>query len=98
MNEVTSKLRLILPKTLAVKCGFRPEADVRVEDPGEATSMVPEAAGRAPSGLDAEARLRPFDEAAARQEARQARRRTRGQSSPGWTRDELYERGRSQTG
>lgn len=98
MSKVTSKLRLILPKALAAKCGIRHEADVRVEGAGEVTSMAPEAADRIPAGPDGEARLRLFDEAAARQEERQARRRTRGQSSRGWTRDELYERGRSQTG
>ena len=85
MSEVTSKLRLILPKTLAVKCGVRPGADV---------PKAPKGANRAPAGLDTEASLRIFDAATARQEAGQANRRARGR---GWTREDLYERGRSRT-
>ena len=97
MSKVTSKLQLTLPKALAVEYGIRPGDDVRFEGAGEVIRMVPEDANRAPTGLDAEARLLLFDAATARQEARQAGRRTRGQGSRGWTREELYERGRSRT-
>ena len=75
----------------------RARDDVRFEGAGEVIRMVPEDAGRAPAGLDVEARLSLFDAATARQEERQAGRRARGQGSRGWTRDELYERGRSGT-
>lgn len=97
MSKVTSKLQLTLPKALAVQYGIRPGDDVRFEGAGEVIRMVPEGEDRAPAGLEAEARLRLFDAATARQEARQAGRRAHGQSSRGWTREELYERGRSRT-
>ena len=97
MSKVTSKLQLILPKTLAVKHGTQPGDDVRFEGPSELMSMVPEGADRAPAALDPEARLRLFDAATARQEVRPARRRERGHGNRGWTREELYERGRSHT-
>ena len=97
MSKVTSKLQLTLPKALAVQYGIRPGDDVRFEGAGDVIRMVPEGADRAPSGLDVEARLRLFDAATARQEERQAQRRARSESSRGWTREELYERGRSYT-
>lgn len=97
MSKVTSKLQLTLPKALAVQYGLRPGDDVRFEGAGEVIRMVPEGVGRAPAGLDVEARLRLFDAATARQEARQAGRRARGQGGRGWTREELYERGGSRT-
>lgn len=97
MSKVTSKLQLTLPKALAVQYGIQPGDDVRFEGAGEVIRMVPEGADSAPADLDVEARLRLFDAATARQEERQARRRADGQSSRGWTREELYERGRSHT-
>ncbi len=97
MSKVTSKLQLTMPKALAVEYGIGPGDDVRFEGAGEVIRMVPEGADRAPAGLDVEARLRLFDAATARQEGRQAGRRARGQRSRGWTREELYERGRSRT-
>ncbi|MDE2691295.1 MAG: AbrB/MazE/SpoVT family DNA-binding domain-containing protein [Acidobacteriota bacterium] len=95
MSKVTSKLQLTLPKALAVQYGIRPGHDVRFEGAGEVIRMVPEGADHAPADLDVEARLRLFDAATARQEERQAGRRARDQDSRGWTREELYERGRS---
>ena len=97
MSKVTSKLQLTLPKALAVQYGIRPGDDVRFEGAGEVIRMVPEGADQTPVGLDTEARLRLFDAATARQDARQARRRAPGQTSRGWTREELYERGRPHT-
>ena len=97
MGKVTSKLQLTLPKALAVQYGIRPGQDVRFESAGEVIRMVPEGADLAPAGLDVEARMRLFDAATARQEARQTGRRARSQGSRGWTREELYERGRSRT-
>jgi bifunctional DNA-binding transcriptional regulator/antitoxin component of YhaV-PrlF toxin-antitoxin module len=97
MSKVTSKLQLTLPKALAVQYGIQPGDDVRFEGAGEVIRMVPESADSVPAGQDVEARLRLFDAATARQEARQARPRAGGQTSRGWTREELYERGRSHT-
>lgn len=45
-------------------------------------------------GLDIDARLRLFDAATARQRARDAARQDRCGDTRGWTREELYERGR----
>ena len=97
MSKVTSKLQLTLPKALAVQYGIQPGDDVRFEGAGEVIRMVPDGADSVPAGLDVETRLRLFDAATARQEARQAQRGARGHSSRGWTREELYERGRPHT-
>lgn len=97
MSKVTSKLQLTLPKALAVQYGIQPGDDVRFEGAGEVIRMVPEGADSAPAGLDVETRLRLFDAATARQEARQTRRGAHGRSNRGWTREELYERGHPHT-
>ena len=97
MSKVTSKLQLTVPKALAERYGIRPGDDIRFEDAGEVIRMVPPGTDVPASDLDVEARLHLFDEATARQEARQAGRRVRPDDRRGWTREELYERGRSST-
>ena len=97
MSKVTSKLQLTLPKALAERYRIRPGDDVRLEDAGEVIRMVPPGVDAPPDDIDVETRLRLFDAATARQEARQAGRHSRPENSRGWSRRELYERGRPGT-
>lgn len=98
MAKVTSKLQVTVPKAVAERLGVRPgdEIDWRVEG---ASARVTRSGTPPKPSLDA--RLTIFDEATARQEARNraraaARRgRSQGPAVRGWTRDELYDRGRA---
>lgn len=91
MAKVTSKLQLTLPKAVADDHGIQPGDELHVFSAGQAIRLVPARANRAP---DIEARLRLFDQATRRQ--RRRRRDFAGRTAdPGWTREGLYERGRS---
>ena len=95
MSKVTSKLQVTVPNALAQRYGIRPGDDIRFEEAGEVIRVVPAAAGGPTKGLDTDARLRLFDAATARQRTRETGRTLRAASSRGWTREELYERGRT---
>ena len=95
MAKVTSKLQVTVPKALAEHYGIRPGDDIRFEESGEVIRVVPANAGAPTDGLDIEARLRLFDAATARQQTREAGRQARRTSTRGWTREDLYEHGRS---
>ena len=95
MAKVTSKLQVTVPKALAEHYGIRPGDDIRFEESGEVIRVVPANAGEPTEGLDIEARLGLFDAATARQQTREAGRQARRSSTRGWTREELYEHGRS---
>ena len=96
MSKVTSKLQVTVPKALAERYGIRPGDDIRFEEAGEVIRVVP-AAEEPTKVLNTEARLRLFDAATARQRTREAGRSLRAASSRGWTREELYERGRTRS-
>ena len=95
MSKVTSKLQVTVPKALAERYGIQPGDDIRFEEAGEVMRVVPDAAAKPAQVLNTEARLRLFDAATARQRMREAGRSLRTASSRGWTREELYERGRT---
>ena len=95
MAKVTSKLQVTVPKALAEHYGIRPGDDIRFEESGEVIRVVPANASAPTDGLDIEARLRLFDAATARQQTREAGRQARRASTRGWTREDLYEHGRS---
>ena len=93
MAKVTSKLQVTLPKALAERHGIRPGDEITWQSAGDVIRVIPRARTAAPTTED---RLRVFDQASARQ-----RRRNRAQPGPrevasrGWTREELYQRGRA---
>ena len=95
MSKVTSKLQVTVPKTLAVRYGIRPGDEIRFEEAGEVIRVVPASACTALKTLDVQARLRLFDAATVRQRTREAGQCMRQSSTRGWTREELYERGRA---
>jgi len=90
MAKVTSKLQVTLPKALAERYRIEPGDDIEWEAAGDVIRVVP---SRQKPALDIAARLRVFDQATARQRERGigAGRAT----SRGWTRDDLYDRGRT---
>lgn len=93
MAKVTSKLQVTVPKSLAAQYGIGPGDDIRFEEAGEVIRVVPPKAAVA-KDLGIEARLRLFDLATERQRAREAGRRRPAASGRGWTREDLYDRGR----
>lgn len=102
MARVTSKLQLTLPKAIADQYKIRPGDDLDWLPAGEAIRVVKRDAAEATEPATLKERLQLFDQATARQRARQARSSKRGPASGsrssqgrGWTREELYQRGLS---
>ena len=95
MSRVTSKLQVTVPKAIAQRYGIRPGDEILFEESGEVIRVVPDNARTQTAGLDIEAGLRLFDAATARQRARESGRPARRAGTRGWTREQLYEHGRS---
>lgn len=92
-SKVTSKLQVTIPKALAERFGIRPGDEIAWEPAGSFIRVVP--AGAARARLDAEERLRLFDDATERQQAHEARNPPSGAlTDRGWSREDLYDRGR----
>jgi len=92
---VTTKLQITIPKRLAQQYRIAPGDDVEFVPAGDGIRLVP---GRLPAvrELSVEERLRLFDEATARQRARE-QHVTASDERPAardWTREELYTRGK----
>ena len=94
MSKVTSKLQVTIPKAVADRFGIRPGSEIDWIPAGE--SLRIETPRRRTEPISSEERLRLFDAATERQlrRDRRARRARRGEKR-GWTREELYTRGRS---
>jgi bifunctional DNA-binding transcriptional regulator/antitoxin component of YhaV-PrlF toxin-antitoxin module len=92
MAKVTSKLQVTLPKAIATAHGIEPGAEIEWVSTGDVIRIVP--AGSGLKALDAAERLRRFDLATARQRRRRPRAAL-ATADRGWTRAELYERGRA---
>lgn len=93
MSKITSKLQLTLPKALADRLHIRPGDDIDWQEAGDTIRIFPRRIQ--PELLSIEMRLRLFDEATQRQRRRQARAgRAKKAANRGWTREEIYRRGR----
>lgn len=92
MTRVTGKFQITLPKRLVDAYGIRVGDEVEIVAAGESIAIRPARAGA--SMLSPEERLRHFDDATRRQETRQHEMRPSASKNRGWTRDELYSRGR----
>ncbi len=90
MAKVTSKLQVTVPKALASRYRIKPGDEIQWEPAGDAIRVVP---ARSRSAPDRAARLRLFDQATARQQARQVAQPARAATDRGWTREKLYDRG-----
>lgn len=93
MAKVTSKLQVTLPKALATQYGIRPGDDILWVASGDAIRVVP-TRSVTESRTPAE-RLKLFDRATERQRARYRKARPKRAPNRGWTREELYDRGRA---
>lgn len=92
MAKVTSKLQVTVPKAVADRYGIEPGDEITWEAAGDAIRVVP---GRKRAAPDPVIRLRRFDQATERQRARQAGHEAEPGGDRGWTREELYDRGRA---
>jgi len=92
VSKITSKYQVGIPKALADRAGVRPGDDVEWQVAGG------ELRGRPANGaqsLSTEERLRLFREAMKRVANRKKEAPFKPGESRGWTRDELYDRGRT---
>ena len=93
MTRVTGKFQITLPKRLVDAFGIRVGDEVDVVAAGDAIRIVPANAVRA--GLSVQERLRLFDEATQRIQASIKEKKLPAATDRGWTREELYDRGRT---
>lgn len=93
MSKVTSKLQVTIPKAIAERYSISPGDELEWLPGIDSVRVVPAKALKAsPSSAS---RLRLFDAAMKRQREREAREPRQACPDRGWTRQELYERGRS---
>ena len=92
MAKVTSKLQVTVPKAIADRYGIRPGDDIDWVPAGDAIRVIP--AGTPGPSEDPVARLQVFDQASERH-GRRSRRRKPVAGDRGWSREDLYHRGRS---
>jgi AbrB family looped-hinge helix DNA binding protein len=92
MAKVTSKLQVTVPKAIAERYGIRPGDEISWVPAGDIIRVVP--SRPRPAAVDREAKLRLFDQATERQRRRSAKRKTVQPRERGWTREDLYQRGR----
>jgi AbrB family looped-hinge helix DNA binding protein len=93
MTRVTGKFQITLPKRLVDAFGICVGDEVELVAAGDAIRIVPANAVR--SGLSTQERLRLFDEATQRMQASVQENNLAAASDRGWTREELYDRGRA---
>lgn len=92
MGKVTSKYQVSIPKRLAERLRIAPGDEIDWSIAGEELRITRSAAAQP---ISVEARLQMFDAATLRQASRNRRAATPTASAGrGWTREELYQRGR----
>lgn len=93
MSKVTTKYQLTMPKKIADTYAIRPGDEVDWVAAGDVIRVIPP--GRRAETMDKEAQLRLFDQATERLRSRSATRVQGETPDRGWTREDLYGRGRS---
>lgn len=91
MARVTSKLQVTIPKVVADRYGIRPGAEIAFEAAGDVIRVVP----RPQPERDPRERVKLFERALARQRQREAAHSFPEVKERGWSREELYDRGRT---
>jgi AbrB family looped-hinge helix DNA binding protein len=91
VSKVTSKYQVSVPKALADRLGVRPGDELGWEIVGRELRATP----GLPLKTTVEERLRSFDDATRRLARRKRSHSDDKGSDRGWTRDELYARGRT---
>jgi AbrB family looped-hinge helix DNA binding protein len=98
VGKVTTKLQVTVPKAVADHFAIRPGDEVEWSIAGEVIRVIPRTArsSMAPP-QDGTRRLALFDAATARQKRRErsTRAAARRPKSRGWSRNDLYDRGRA---
>ena len=92
MAKVTSKFQVTVPKAIADRYSIRPGDEIEWTPAGDAIRVVPSRT-QTPCE-DPAARLRLFDQATARHRQRPGPRKQASRDR-GWTREDLYQNGRS---
>jgi bifunctional DNA-binding transcriptional regulator/antitoxin component of YhaV-PrlF toxin-antitoxin module len=98
MSRVTSKLQVTVPKLIAARFSIEPGDEIDWLPAGEAIRVVRRGRPKRRPGADPRTlRLEQFDEATARLRHRQSKapRGAKAGVDRGWTREDLYRRGRS---
>lgn len=93
MAKVTGKFQITLPKALVNQCGIRVGDELELRSVGRSIQI-----DRRPSPAAArrrQDRLAYFDRATRRQQTRETTQSIPPARSRGWTREELYVRGRT---
>jgi AbrB family looped-hinge helix DNA binding protein len=93
MTRVTGKFQITLPKRLVEDFGISVGDEVELVATGDTIRIVPANAVR--PALSREEQLRLFDEATQRAKASAQEKNLRVTKERDWTREELYDRGRS---
>jgi AbrB family looped-hinge helix DNA binding protein len=93
MSKVTSKYQVTMPKKIAESYGIRPGDEIDWVAAGDVIRVIPP--GTRTAGLDLASRLRVFDQATERQRKRPVTPSQEQIEDRGWSREDLYGRGRS---
>jgi bifunctional DNA-binding transcriptional regulator/antitoxin component of YhaV-PrlF toxin-antitoxin module len=93
MAKVTSKYQVTLPRRIADAYRIHPGDDIDWVPAGDVIRVIP--AGKQAASQGRESQLRLFDQATERHRKRPSARATGRPRSRGWSREDLYTRGRS---
>jgi AbrB family looped-hinge helix DNA binding protein len=93
MSKITGKFQVTLPKRLAETYGIKVGDSVEFVAAGHSIALLP--ARQAKPALDPAQRLRHFDRATDRQKKRDRALKPSSSRDRGWTREDLYARGRT---
>lgn len=93
MSKVTSKYQVTLPRAIADQYNIRPGDSIDWLPAGETIRVLPPGRQEAPESR--EAQLHWFDQATERHRRRRPANAKKRSSDRGWTREDLYRRGRS---
>ena len=93
MAKVTSKYQVTVPKAIAERYSIRPGDDIDWVPAGDVIRVIP--SGRQAAPEDRESKLHLFDQATERHRRRRLGRNVKRPHDRGWTREDLYGRGRT---
>jgi AbrB family looped-hinge helix DNA binding protein len=93
LAKVTSKYQVTVPKAIADRYGIQPGDEIDWEPAGDVIRVIP--GGKQDPTDDRDLRLRLFDRATERHRQRKFVPAEIPSKDRGWTREDLYERGRS---
>ena len=93
MAKVTSKFQVTLPKAIAEEYGIHPGDQIDWVAAGDVIRVIP--SGKQTVSEDLNSRIRLFDQATKRIVRRSKGSRIQPSKRRGWSREELYTRGRS---